>query len=643
MSHLTPTITTDEETGLPTYVITFDKEYQYITEDLLPDLPDNAYIHKGCTGVGGTTLVLTNPVSYVITVPMKNLIDNKLSQETDKNRVLGVTGDTSKEEILQYVASLKPNQPVKIMVTFDSLDKVTDAIDVSECKLLVDEAQTLIQYGGTFKPEVCNKVLRKGYKFKSVSYITATPTKRKYLPEELKKLDYYYFDWKGSSKPEIETIHVQRCIKDKIALIVYDKIKNSTDDVFIFYNSVVGVTSSIDTILKVLPEYSIDDINIMFSDSTTNNKAFKKAFKNIDLKYQPNKRKRINFLSSMAFQGIDIYTDNDVFTLIVSEARKRSMRYDIHTDLPQIVGRFRANKETGIRPKNEICFMWSEYDETMNMSEENYENRVIDHIKMYEGFLEQSKEKSALKTPLNDSYIGRMPIVICKNPDEKDIAEREFYINEFAYSSMMSVYSSMFQDFTTFNNIDENNNIRGNSIIHSKIADCFSITDTYEFPFMNSIVSVALDKNPSFTRTAKTVHKIMTEIEDVYDYDKIFELKALLKDELDSDDDLRKYVEVLGWNRLSSLSYSKPALEKDYQEKYIFVEKKVDIQEFMNLEIGSIYSRDVLLLLVKNTFEKFSVNLEPKVSFLSNFYENKTSSMKVDGKVVNAIKILSLK
>ena len=77
------------------HVIKLDKEVKYLSE-VMDDLPHDAFIDKGVTCCGGTTIVLTNNEYYIVAVHSIALLKNKCEQHPD---VLGVYGDTNLEEI----------------------------------------------------------------------------------------------------------------------------------------------------------------------------------------------------------------------------------------------------------------------------------------------------------------------------------------------------------------------------------------------------------------------------------------------------------------------------------------------------------------------------------------------------------------
>ena len=110
-----------------TEIIIEANDHKYIAE-FLEDLPDNSFVNKVITGCGNTFLALTNKRNYVITVPFISLIRNKL--HTHQN-VLGVYGETTDREILEYLNNTEIKFK-KILVTYDSLGRLTNMINPSE-------------------------------------------------------------------------------------------------------------------------------------------------------------------------------------------------------------------------------------------------------------------------------------------------------------------------------------------------------------------------------------------------------------------------------------------------------------------------------------------------------------------------------
>ena len=169
--------------------------------DFTNELPKNCLFDKGITGCGGTTLAITNNENYVICVPFVNLIDCKIAKHSE---LLGVKAGISVTDIRNYI---KETEVIKIMVTYDSLDKVISALGdkVNEVNLLVDELHLLFnQY--TFRKEAINKVLRSYTAFKSYCFMTATPLKEKYTLKELKDIDVVRYEWNKVTETTVNSV-----------------------------------------------------------------------------------------------------------------------------------------------------------------------------------------------------------------------------------------------------------------------------------------------------------------------------------------------------------------------------------------------------------------------------------------------------
>ena len=131
--------TIDTEFGEET-LINIPKQYKYLSE-VFNTLPKNAFFCKSVCGVGGTFLSIESDENYVIAVGSVELIYNKTQQH--KN-LLGVYGNFKIKDIEFYIVMCKLfGFPIKIMTTYDSLWKVTEALkdNVSSCNLLIDEIQ----------------------------------------------------------------------------------------------------------------------------------------------------------------------------------------------------------------------------------------------------------------------------------------------------------------------------------------------------------------------------------------------------------------------------------------------------------------------------------------------------------------------
>lgn len=270
------------------------------------DLPYNAVIDKQVTGCGGTTLVLTNDQPYIVAVHLKKMIVNKCKQH---NNVLSVTGTTTTKEIFDY---LKSHTVPKIMVTYDSIPKLVDILGfrTQDFRLLVDEIHCLIGYLDKFKPSVAIKLIdgmvnASGNTFKSISYLTATPTNPKYLPKPLQLLDQVKIEWADAAYPDLDHHFSSQTLAGDILSTVLNKLDHTTDELFIFYNSKRGVITLINSLMKLKPELTLKDMNVLFSETPENTTYFKK-YLGSSFEYgefpDGSNNMRLNFISSMGFE-----------------------------------------------------------------------------------------------------------------------------------------------------------------------------------------------------------------------------------------------------------------------------------------------------------------------------------------------------
>lgn len=594
-------------------IVKIDKNIRYLSE-VLDDLPHNAFIDKGITDCGGTTLVLTNNEPYIVAVHSIALLKNKCEQHKD---VLGVYSDISNDEIsLQVEMGVK-----KIIVTYDSLPRLIKEIDVSKFRLLVDEVQVLIRYAGIFKSKVCNDLINMTYKFKSVSYMTATPPNRKYLPEPMKKLHYYRFVWKNIKKPNIKHKYVGAQINTKTVSYILDKWSNTNTDIFIFYNSRTGVVNTIKKLLQAEPEITLDNINIFFSKNDKNEEYFKSKLSDrvkIDVPLSSNK-KRLNFISSFGFEGVDFYNKR-VSVLVVSDPKYKSMRYDISIDIPQIIGRFRVAKEC------DIDFIWSSYTDEINLSEEEYiakfKKEHDDIKKALSG--DNAKNKEIMKAFY--AYIKTNSSPHCYI-DRDDSNRPLITINKYAFESMMSSYSAMNQDYYVYDDkFDDCNLIKRGS-------ELFNINDSLTIPKLSLKHTSNLDRVCNFKSLCK---EYVSLVESNVDNSVLNDINILLE----YNQDLKKYHGVLSAKDFKKCLYVKKRLDILYEEKLIL--SKVKKRDF-KFKVDSIYSCEYILNEIQRVYNKYMINKKPKTTDLKQWYKivSTTQYSESRNKVISAYKIIS--
>ena len=272
-------------------------------------LPSNCVLDKGRTGCGATTLAIRQRGNAIIAVPYVNLIKSKESQHGDI--LLGVYEGTGRKEILEYAQS---HDTHKIMVTYDSLPKVIDTLEskgydvMNDYQLVIDEWQVILN-SYDFRPEAIQGLLKATGGFKDVIYMTATPVKKKYWPEEMKHLQKVKIWWQDEQELELHSVKTS-----SPARLVAEFCENRTDEynLHIFVNSVT-VISRIIKYAGLKPE----EVRIICSKNreskATNQSKLGKDYPIADI---TDAVKPYNFYTSTAFEGCDIYDEKGLAVIL---------------------------------------------------------------------------------------------------------------------------------------------------------------------------------------------------------------------------------------------------------------------------------------------------------------------------------------
>lgn len=310
---------------------------KYLSEQIKKvTLPKNAIFDKGKVGCGGTTLALESEFPYVICVPFVSLIENKVEQvksNPDKEEVYGFYGDNNKKrDLMEY---LKRVSCPKIMVTYDSLGKLTNWIDPSKFKILIDELHLLFtEY--SYRYEAVQSVLNNYTKYNEFCFMTATPLDEEFELEELKDIPLVEAVWDNVTTVKVQSVRCKNKVKDTVAQLIM-KFKNGKykENAYFFVNSVGYITD----LVKIC---DLDDTNTraIYSKNNKTDVGLKRG-STLD---QP---KKINFITSTAFEGCDIY-DEDGLTFIISDSSETQTMIDISTKFQQIAGRIRNSKYANV-------------------------------------------------------------------------------------------------------------------------------------------------------------------------------------------------------------------------------------------------------------------------------------------------------
>ncbi len=340
-------------------IITIPEGTLYLGK-FLKDLPVNCLFDKGRVGAGGTTIALDNDENYVICVPFVSLIQNKIAQHSN---VFGLYDKVKISDLKAYLSN--DSIPVKkIMVTYDSLEKLMNYIDYTDYSLLIDELHLLFTQYSFRGDSAVTKVLENYSKFKKFCFMTATILEDDFILTELRHLPTVTAEWSDVVEVTVNSI---KCTQSVVPTVVSEikKFLNGIEEgnAYFFVNSV-------EFMKEVIKICGLTDENTRAIYSL-NNKT------NVGLKRSttaPEDNKKINFLSSTVFEGCDL-KDIDGKIYIVSDKSKSHTLIDISTSFQQIAGRIRDSKYI-----NTITHIYTNTRYDLNVSYEEYKKKTEEGI-----------------------------------------------------------------------------------------------------------------------------------------------------------------------------------------------------------------------------------------------------------------------
>jgi hypothetical protein len=267
--------------------------------------------------------------------------------------LFAVHGGVSTDDVKEYIGRCKEKQPVKLLSTPDSLYKITSIPGIyEEYHLVIDEFHQLI--GMMNKRErAAQFVLSEFSKFKKFTFVSATPIEEDFLPQPLNNLDYYNLEISNCAR-----IMAVSAKTDKPFNKVVDIIKNfmingefkinqqSSKHLYFFVNSVTNICR----IIKA-SGLNHDQVNIICADTGTNANKLSSVHCGIgeflteeELKIAPQMEAPVHLITSTAFQGSDIYS-NDGLAFFVANCHVRSTISGMSI-VQQISGRIRTKSNS---------------------------------------------------------------------------------------------------------------------------------------------------------------------------------------------------------------------------------------------------------------------------------------------------------
>ncbi len=301
-------------------------------------------VDKKLTGCGLSTVALENNEPTILTVPTIQLIKNKIEQYPNSrfnHALFGFYYGHNNTELLKLYVD--QNQYPKILVTYDSFPKVVDALG-RNYKVVVDEFSEFLD-AYNYRDQAINKCREYLTDFDNVSYISATPIKAKYLPDEMVDLSYTEIVWENAEKilpysidsndPYTTTVGIiDNYIENQAYKISVGNDVFETDTIYFFLNSVTDIAAILN-----YRQLDHDLVKVICADRERNHRKLRGYYTGT-APLKPSDERPINFVTSCAFKGVDFYSQNGL-AVVVSNTEHPTTLVSVDTDIKQIIGRIR--------------------------------------------------------------------------------------------------------------------------------------------------------------------------------------------------------------------------------------------------------------------------------------------------------------
>ena len=577
----------------------------------LPDLPYNCIFNKGITGCGGTTIALFNDEPYIVAVPTTELIINKTglseagaatitSPDGKEQTVFGLFGIFSypvKKQLKEYLSG---SGVKKILCTYDKVAKLSEYLEPSDYRLLVDEYHILLK-AYSYRKNAINGVLDNFRDYKSYCFMSATPITPEFKPAVLDGVPDIKAEWDDTdtlmvkldrtNKPYLKAAHYIDAYKTD-GFIEINGYKSY--EAFFFINSVTDIAS-------ILEHCNLkdDEVKIVCAD----NEANRKKLAGYTISNSRSANKPFTFITSKSFEGADYYSESGV-CFVVSNSSNTNTLLDISTDIYQIAGRIRTATNPFRNILIHIFNTTGKRDLDLSIS---YEDMIV---KTYED-LEAAKEmvelvntndkiKSAAEKLLNRDYIMM---------DENG----RYFVNDMLIK--LDLYTYKLEQSIYKNGISIMKNYNQNGIV----------TTAPEYDKLDGTISTKAKKitfKDAFLRYVELNTNRFTLCNDEADY--LVMIHPIIVD---------AYYK-LGADRVRNLRYSKRAVEDalinlDAEKS---TENKIAQLLQPRVEIGFNTTADLQAALAA-AYTTVGVERKVKASDITKYYDADSVTKRIDGKV----------
>lgn len=304
--------------------------------------------NKSLPDCGASTFWLTNQDNVILASPRVEMLRSKANNKDlhlfwyQPGMDMQLTAYLTQQHITQ--------QPIKVIVTYDSLAKVLQHIPNSnDFQVVVDEMQCLIG-DAAFKGDTVLQVVELLENVPNVLYLSATVYPDDYLDSIsfFKDLLYIKLEWPDSMTRPIQMQRIQmksirkqaKEIIQKYKTLGYFETKMLGGEVQYAREAVFFLNSVVD-ILAILKDNNLPpaEVNIICS-ADAERKLKKKGYQRGEAPQKGELHKTYTFVTKASFEGTDFNSTN-AYTYIFCDPTLQNMALDLYIDVPQIMGRQR--------------------------------------------------------------------------------------------------------------------------------------------------------------------------------------------------------------------------------------------------------------------------------------------------------------
>lgn len=553
----------------------------------LSDLPEfkdlsvlyNTVFNKSVTGIGGTSLALDSKENIIILMPFVEVVKNK---ENYNLNTFCVKESVTVQSIVKY---LKTTKIRKIVATYDALFKLIEAYDrvglnIYNDFLLIDEWQVIFQQFG-FRNKVMRYLLNESVKFTNKCFMTATPISKEYWFDELQGLDELVLEY---NLPKTKLVHF-KCndVVDEVSALINSKQDNR--NLHFFINSVQLINIIVKT-NNLLP----NEVRIVCSKQSKN----ELKLSGYTIESTTSLPKKYNFYTSTAFEGCDLY-DTQAQIFVVADGNKAHSLCDITTTLPQIAGRIRDAKDNTIN----LIYKTTRY---IDVTQEEFERVVKNNLEEGE------------RIAKGITYSGVTAII-------NDLKANDYYLR---VTDEGVVFEKVLLNLDRFQfNLSKTYSLKANIIM--------STQTIFESEELDKEIAEKIQKY-RMERIAKASFREKCIAYAEYPY-----LFGVVEKEV------REAVRYLGIDKLNEMNFNKTNIKRALLQFSDKTKVNQILSALPKYRVGDFIPANELVFTFNNIYNLLNIDKLPKASDIANYFEVKTTTKRIDGKVAKGVIIINQK